>query len=66
MAARSKTVIKTELQRIVAPIRISIDGGDDNPGNLGPVPTSSTPIMIVAMLLLVIIEVLLNIRESEA
>lgn len=63
MAARTKAAITTEAQKVVLPFHIQIQDAA-NPGNV-VVPTSTTPLMAILIVLLQILEVLLNIREGE-
>lgn len=65
MAARTKTAITAECRKLVTPYHISIDGTDDNPGNLVNMPNSVTPVMVCMILVLLCLEVLLNIRNGE-
>lgn len=64
MAARSKTIITSEVRKVVAPFRVSIEGAD-NPGDIGNVPGSLSLSAAIIIILLLCLEVLLNIRQGE-
>lgn len=64
MAARTKTVITTEARATVLPYHVEIKSGD-SPGDVN-LPGATTPTMCFIILLLLILEVLLNIRQGES
>lgn len=65
MAARTKVALVAEARKVVGPFRIDIQGSDTI-ADLGPnAPQSLTVGMAVLVLLLMILEVLLNIRQGE-
>ena len=64
MAARTKAAITAEASKLVTPFHVSI-ASTENPGDIGTVPGSTSQVSVVIVLLLLILEVLLNIRQAE-